>query len=101
MIDDFAEHPFLDFLRLDLPISLSTDNEGMFITDICNECMVAVQNTDITHAELKQMSYNSLETAFASDEVKQELILELEAAFVAFENDWAGIAAVNGAFSEN
>ena len=93
VITDFALHPFLDFLRLGLPISLSTDDEGMFITDICNECMVAVLNTDITHEELRRMSFNALETAFASDDVRQALILQLEQDFTTFENNWSAIAS--------
>lgn len=93
VITDWAEHPFLDYLRLGLPISLSTDDEGMFITDICNECMVAVQNSDITHEEMRQMSFNALETAFASEDVKQALLEDLEDDFLDFEADWASIAA--------
>ncbi len=86
--EDFSKHPFLNYLRLGLPVSLSTDDEGMFVTDIVQECIVAVTNTDITHAEIKRMAYNSLETAFADDTLKTGLIEKLDTDFVQFESDW-------------
>ncbi|MCP4746138.1 MAG: hypothetical protein GY874_08355 [Desulfobacteraceae bacterium] len=81
----FNKHPFLYYLRLGLPVSLSTDDEGMFHTDINTECEVAVSNTDITYDELVAMSYNSIETSFASDIDKQTLLDKLDREFLIFE----------------
>jgi adenosine deaminase len=88
--EDFSSHPFLDFLRLGLPVSLSTDDEGIFVTDIANEYKIAISHTDITHEELKQMAYNSIETAFADEAVKTKLLKKLDADFASFETRWAG-----------
>ena len=87
--EDFSQHPFLDFLRLGLPVSLSTDDEGIFVTDITNEYMVAISYTDITHEELKQMSYNSITTSFADEALKAELLNELDEDFERFEATWS------------
>lgn len=87
--EDFSKHPFLDFLRLGLPISLSTDDEGMFVTDITNEYKIAITYTDITHDELKQMAFNSIETAFADDAVKAKLLIKLNQEFELFEEKWS------------
>ena len=91
--EDFSQHPFLDYLRLGLPVSLSTDDEGMFITDITNEFRIAIKYTDITHAEVKQMAYNGLETAFSDEMLKTELIEKLTAEFAAFESQWSDVFA--------
>ncbi len=93
--EDFSKHPFLSYLRLGLPVSLSTDDEGMFITDIAKECIVAVTHTDITHAEIKRMAYNSLETAFADEALKGDLIEKLDTDFGQFESDWSAYATGN------
>jgi len=89
--EDLSKHPFLDFLRLGLPVSLSTDDEGMFVTDISNECKLAISNTDITHKEFKQMSYNSIKTSFADDAVKTKLLKKLDEDFASFETKWSQV----------
>ncbi|MBI9088695.1 MAG: hypothetical protein JEZ12_05730 [Desulfobacterium sp.] len=86
--EDFSIHPFLDYLRLGLPVSLSTDDEGIFVSDITKECKIAITHTDITHEELKQMSYNSIETSFADDAVKTRLLKKLDEDFAGFEARW-------------
>jgi adenosine deaminase CECR1 len=81
----FSEHPFLDYLRLGVPVSLSTDDEGIFDTDIQQECVHAVTETDVTYAELKQMAVNSIETSFANDTDKAQLKSRLLNDFLQFE----------------
>lgn len=78
-------HPFLLYTRLGLPTSLSTDDEGMFNTDINHECIRAIRESTIQYSELKQMSYNGIKTAFVDDNKKEALIVKLDKQFVAFE----------------
>jgi len=87
-VPDVEHHPFLNYLRLGLPVSLSTDDEGIFDTDINRECELAIAKTDITYAELKAMAFNSLSTSFASDEDKKSLLGILSARFQQFETRW-------------
>lgn len=84
-VEDIAHHPFLDYLRLGLPVSLSTDDEGIFDTDIQRECELALARTNITYAEFKEMAFHSLGAAFAAPADKTILRAKLEKAFVAFE----------------
>jgi len=84
-VNDIRRHPFLTYLRLGLPVSLSTDDEGIFRTDINNECVVAVGQTDVTYYEYKKIAFNSIRTSFAADDVKQRLLQELTAQFERFE----------------
>ncbi|MDG1707761.1 MAG: hypothetical protein P8H03_03320 [Emcibacteraceae bacterium] len=81
-------HPFLRFLRLGIPVSLSTDNDGIFDTNISKECIAAVSTTDVTYAELQQMSYNSISTSFADPKAKDILTNRLRQSFTLFEQEY-------------
>lgn len=83
-----ATHPFLNYLRLGLPVSLSTDDEGIFNTDINHECELAITQSNVTYAELKQMSVNSIDTSFAADTDKKKLRAKLDKSLVEFEKKW-------------
>src|SRR3989339_1670029 len=76
-VNDIKQHPFVKYLRLGIPVSLSTDDEGIFETDMNTECEIAISQSDITYAELKQMAINSIETAFVGDQEKSELLSKL------------------------
>mmetsp|Transcript_22758 Transcript_22758/g.56222 ORF Transcript_22758/g.56222 Transcript_22758/m.56222 type:complete len:578 (+) Transcript_22758:164-1897(+) len=86
IIDDtISNHPFLKFIRLGMPLSLSTDDEGMFHTDIVNECVVAIQNFDIQYSELKGISYTAVTSSLADNSTKEALLEQLDSEFEAFE----------------
>lgn len=85
---NLGPHPFLRFLRLGIPVSLSTDNDGIFDTNISKECIAAVSTTDVNYAELQQMSYNSITTSFASPKVKDILTNRLRQSFTLFEQEY-------------
>ncbi len=84
-VEKTSEHPFLNYLRLGLPVSLSTDDEGIFDIDINHECQIAIEQTDVTYAELKKMAFNSISTSFASEADKQNLLRILTKKFRQFE----------------
>ncbi|MGZ3768995.1 MAG: adenosine deaminase family protein [Bdellovibrio sp.] len=87
-VKSISTHPFLDYLRLGLPVSLSTDDEGIFEIDINHECEIAIDETDISYAEMKQMAFNSIETSFASDTDKKILLQKLKQQFKIFEKTY-------------
>lgn len=84
-VDRLENHPYLNYLRLGIPVSLSTDDEGVFETNIHQECVKAVMGTDLTYFELKQMIWNSIRTSFASSSLKESLMDQLSAQFEKFE----------------
>jgi adenosine deaminase len=87
--DKFSSpHPFLKFLRLGIPVSLSTDNDGIFDTDISKECIAAVSTTDVSYAELQAMSYNSISTSFSKQKTKSILKNNLDQSFDLFEQKY-------------
>jgi adenosine deaminase CECR1 len=79
-------HPFLSYLRLGLPVSLSTDDEGIVDTDINQECREAIETSDITYIEMKKMAFNSIESSFLSLPEKSALLALLATQFREFEN---------------
>ncbi len=85
---EVSAHPFLNQLRLGLPASLSTDDEGIFMTDLDHECELAIAETDLTYDELKRMVLNSIRTSFANEPDRAQLLANLQVELVAFENNW-------------
>jgi adenosine deaminase len=90
--DDLAGHSFLNLLRLGLRVSLSTDDEGIFVTDISHEFASAIAETDVCYAEVKQMVYNSVETAFVEADVRTQLMARLDDDFAHFERQEIAVA---------
>ena len=84
-IKNLKDHPFLKYLRLGLKVSLSTDDEGIFKTNINQECEKAILNTDVTYAEMKQMAFNAIDAAFISEGEKQPLREKLNSQYAEFE----------------
>ncbi len=62
-VQKLEDHPFLLYLRLGLPVSLSTDDEGLFGTTIDDECALAVKSTDIQYDELRRMALYAIESS--------------------------------------
>ncbi len=81
-----AQHPFLAFLRLGIPVSLSTDDEGIFETDINTECEKAISQTDIQYEEMKELTLNSIRTSFLPPAEKSALLKVVENDLAAFES---------------
>jgi adenosine deaminase CECR1 len=88
-VDSVQNHPFLNQLRLGIPVSLSTDDEGIFDTDIVADCEKAVGLTDVQYSEMKAMSLNGIATSFLPFSEKAALLKVVEADLARFEASWA------------
>jgi adenosine deaminase CECR1 len=42
-VSDYSEHPFPEYLRTGIPVALSTDDRGMWDSNLTDEFFVAVQ----------------------------------------------------------
>lgn len=87
-VASIAKNPFLYFHRLGVPVSLSTDDEGMFLTDPNSECELAILQTDMEYSELKEMLLNSLKTSFADEALKKHFLQKLNRSLLEFEQNW-------------
>lgn len=84
-IEDYSQHPFPEYLRIDVPVALSTDDRGMWNSTLSDEYFVAVKEFDLTWTELTKLSRNGLAYAFVEDDVKDQLLETLAQRLAAFE----------------
>jgi adenosine deaminase CECR1 len=84
-VNEFAEHPFPEYLRLGIPVALSTDDRGMWDSVITDEFFVAVTEFNVSWQEIKILSRNSLKFAFVPDDVKENLLKTYNKRISSFE----------------
>ena len=73
-VSDYSQHPFPEYLRLGIPVALSTDDRGMWDSNITDEFFVAVKEFNLSWEELLLLSRNSLQYSFVEDDIKQQLL---------------------------
>ncbi len=59
-----GEHPLPQLLHAGVPVSLGTDDPGMFGTDLTREYMLVVEELGLTTGALQTLADNSLKAAF-------------------------------------
>lgn len=70
------DYPLLDFLKNDILVSVNTDNRTVSQTTMANELMIIYQSSGQNPEVIKTLLQNAIEMAFASDDIKQQLIKE-------------------------
>ncbi len=65
-------HSFPVYLRFGVPIALCTDDEGVSRTDLTEQYAMATREYDLSYAELKRISRDSLEYGFLQPAAKRE-----------------------------
>ncbi len=58
------DHPFRTYREAGVPVTISTDDEGVSRSDLTNEYQRAVQEQGVDYAGLKQLARNALEYSF-------------------------------------
>lgn len=84
-IQDYSEHPFPEFLRTGVAVALSTDDRGMFRSNLTDEFFTAVTEFNLTWKEVLHINRNSIRYSFAEEPKKSELLNTLNARFKQFE----------------
>jgi adenosine deaminase CECR1 len=87
---DVSRHPFPELLRLGIPVCLSTDDRGMWDSNMTDEWFTAVKEFHLSWGEVEKLGRYSLEFAFVSDEVKQKLLEGYESELAEFEAEYGG-----------
>lgn len=67
------DHPLPRLLRAGVPVTLNTDDPGMFATDLNREYQLAVDVLGLTATELQTLQRNAIDAAFCSAEAKSAL----------------------------
>jgi len=73
-VSEYAQHPFPEYLRTGIPVALSTDDRGMWDSNITDEFFVATKEFNLSWDEVKMLSRNSLQYSFLPAAAKQELL---------------------------
>lgn len=87
-VTDLHDHPFPEFLRLGVPVALSTDDRGMWHSNMTDEFFVAVKYFNLSWSEIKQLSRNSLLYGFVDNKNKQLLINKFDKNITTFEKSY-------------
>ena len=77
-VSDYSQHPFPEYLRIGIPVALSTDDRGMWDSNMSDEYYVAVKEFNLSWEEIVQMGRNSLQFAFVEEPVKQKLLKDYD-----------------------
>ncbi|HSF16222.1 MAG TPA: adenosine deaminase [Vicinamibacteria bacterium] len=91
-------HPFPELLRLGVPVCLSTDDRGMWDSNMTDEIFTAVTEFNLSWDEVVELGRTSLEFAFVPDDIKFGLLegyaRDLDAFTAEFDHDdWRDTAA--------
>ena len=96
-VDDYSQHPFAEYLRLGIPVALSTDDRGMWDSTMTDEFFVAVKEFNLSWREIRRLSENSLQHAFLPEDTRVTLLSTYRKAAEKFERGLQkkGIDALN------
>lgn len=83
-VSDFSQHPFPEYLRIGIPTALSTDDRGMWDSDLTDEYYVAVHEFNLSWEEMVQLGRNSLTYSFLEEPTKQRLLADYDKRVQAF-----------------
>jgi len=97
-VSDYSQHPFPEYLRLGVPVALSTDDRGMWDSNLTDEYFVAVREFNLSWEEVVQLGRNSLKYSFVDEPTKAKLLAAYEKRVQAFVHNYQrkGWAAFDG-----
>lgn len=84
-VSDYRDHPFPELLRVGVPVSLSTDDRGMFLSNLTDEFFVAVVEYNLTWEEVLRLNRNAIRYSFTTASLKDELMALLNRRLTQFE----------------
>ena len=73
-VSDYSQHPFPEYLRTGIPVALSTDDRGMWDSNMSDEFYVAVKEFNLSWEEIVKLGRNSLSFSFLDAPTKQRLL---------------------------
>jgi adenosine deaminase CECR1 len=83
-VSDYSQHPFPEYLRVGIPVALSTDDRGMWDSNMSDEFYVAVKEFNLSWEEIVKLGRNSLSYSFLDDHTKQRLLANYNKRVTAF-----------------
>lgn len=77
-VDSLENYPLKQFLEEGLLVSIHTDNRTVSGTTLCVEETLVKEQLGLSKALIETCTENAIRTAFASEEIKKKLLLELK-----------------------
>lgn len=77
-VRSLAEHPLPRLLDAGVPVTLATDDPGMFHTDLNAEYLLCHEHFGLGRSELADLARAGVRAAFCSAELKSELLAEID-----------------------
>lgn len=74
-----AEHPFPRLLDAGVPVTLATDDPGMFHTDLDREYLLVHEHFGLSRGDLADLARAGVHAAFCDDDRKAALLAEIDA----------------------
>jgi adenosine deaminase CECR1 len=97
-VTSYSQHPFPEYLRTGIPVALSTDDRGMWDSNMTDEFFVAVKEFNLSWDEIVLLGRNSLRYSFVDATTRARLLADYDrrvADFVArFQK--GGIGSLSG-----
>jgi adenosine deaminase CECR1 len=99
-VSDYSQHPFPEYLRVGIPVALSTDDRGMWDSNMTDEFFVAVREFNLSWEEIVKLGRNSLQYSFLDEATKQRLLANYDKRIAAFAQQfqrkgWASVIDAN------
>ena len=83
-VSDYKQHPFPEYLRFGIPVALSTDDRGMWDSNMTDEYFTALKHFNLSWEEIVMVGRNSIEYAFLEQDVKQTMLDDYDKRIDAF-----------------
>jgi adenosine deaminase CECR1 len=99
-VSDYSQHPFPEYLRIGIPVALSTDDRGMWDSNMSDEFYVAVREFNLSWEEIVKLGRNSLYYSFLDAPTKERLLAGYDKSVTAFaeafrRKGWDALGAAN------
>jgi len=79
VVPSIEEHPLPQLLEVGAAVTLNTDDPAYFSTTLNDELKIASEVHGVSDAALVEMQRTAVRSAYASDDLKQEILAELAA----------------------
>ncbi|HVX44717.1 MAG TPA: adenosine deaminase [Mycobacteriales bacterium] len=77
-VPSLAEHPLPSLLQAGVPVTLATDDPGMFGADMNSEYLLCHTEFGLNHHELAELARAGVRAAFCSEELRRDLLSEID-----------------------
>ncbi|WP_047395281.1 adenosine deaminase [Cetobacterium sp. ZOR0034] len=81
-VENFENHPLLDFYKDGINVTINTDNRTVSNTTLTNEILVSKDNFNMDFEIYKNIYLTSVEAAFTTSEIKNKLKIDLNKSFI-------------------